>query len=1174
MPKLRKVIVSSFLASIAISLSLAVAVVFLFSKIYLANKVQSLVRDISRETGYEVRIGDISFGLLTGLKGTNVEIFESTDLSVYRIKIGELIIRPDIATSIAGGRLEIEEIVANGVDLSLPRFGLEKLKTPGAKSSQEGWGSEAWRFFSVPIERIKINMGEIGFSDGVKLYISKLDFRLGDDSLKDKRKIDLEGTMTYLSSEIFISGLIEASPNETEGKLDIDIPHPEMGILSNFQADHGNSALKVDLNFRLAEALSSTGTITLDSGYEASGAKPLQSAKLRYDLAYDKTSDKLLVNAFDVQLGESLLAEFKGSIDRLTKDVFFKINGSASATRLGDVITLFPRFSHASASGKLQAKDLRVAGSLAKRRVTVSGKALLIGVDFSDGRGDLQVTQLAGSLGFKKVISRGAASGLSIRGFLGSKIIATKIGRLEDVKAELEYKTDSGWKSSELSFSLSDVKLKARLEDTVEIKSFKTTEPIILGINNPLDYRSGAGRYKSERNTISLINSGLAFEKASFSGYTVEKGSIDDCKILYTSESGFHIDINGSGWGLRDRDGRIFVEGIRFGLSSQYPGESGFKGSVSLNNGRYVSFKFPSATSDYAFKNGKIDLVNLRAVIGGTGQFRAEQTTIRLGNERDRFSGRIEFSESSFNLPRFEIESAGMRGELRFYPGSNAKTDWDGNVFISSLKVRSQRAEKISMQLASSSDVVRVYDLRGSAFGGRLAGSLFLNTGKADSLISSSLILEDADVSHRSNAFFLKRMEVAFSGELGRGLIPQGEGELKIEGCGIRHNGKVLSFGSGVKFQTIDETLLLKEGFIENADGQRLGFTGRFENLLSEESALNIHSSRIPLRVIKNLLHEFLPEWVRPGEFGGEVEMDLSYDHRLQENGSWSGQLSFSDFSFSGAVSGIPIIVTGGRGVFEFDEHGESENILASLLREHHAFDKELFERFLSLSRDNTSYAREDFFTIDQIRYGFLNLDDIHCSLKIAGMALRLSRCTSELFDGAIYLAGSLDYGVRKHRYDLSVLLNDISLGEISSEVNSIKDYISGRVNGLLWLAGDLEESEKIDGLFEFWSIKSTKESRSLGKALLEKLGAKSRFFIGSSRRYDRGEVSGYIKDGVLTFSEFDISNSILGYRNLSIRVDPRRNTISLKHLFSVIRAISKRSAGGKLQIDLENQGN
>jgi hypothetical protein len=236
--------------------------------------------------------------------------------------------------------------------------------------------------------------------------------------------------------------------------------------------------------------------------------------------------------------------------------------------------------------------------------------------------------------------------------------------------------------------------------------------------------------------------------------------------------------------------------------------------------------------------------------------------------------------------------------------------------------------------------------------------------------------------------------------------------------------------------------------------------------------------------------------------------------------------------------------------------------------------DKEVFERFLSLLNDTEIYGKNDFLTIDEIKYGFLSLDDIECMFSISQLRLNLNQCSSNLFDGRIYLAGAFNYGGKEDKYNLSVLFKDISLKDISNRVNSIKDYITGRINGVGWLNGNGEDLETIDGLFEFWSIKSRKESRRLGKAFLEKLGAKSRFFIGSSRRYDRGEISGYIKEGVLTFSEFDISNSIFGYKNLSIKVDPRRNTISLAHMLSVIREISKRASEGQLQIDLGNKRN
>jgi hypothetical protein len=80
---------------------------------------------------------------------------------------------------------------------------------------------------------------------------------------------------------------------------------------------------------------------------------------------------------------------------------------------------------------------------------------------------------------------------------------------------------------------------------------------------------------------------------------------------------------------------------------------------------------------------------------------------------------------------------------------------------------------------------------------------------------------------------------------------------------------------------------------------------------------------------------------------------------------------------------------------------------------------------------------------------------------------------------------------------------------------------------------------------------------------MLDQLGAKERFILGSTRSYDKGEISGYINDGLITFKTLDISNTILGYKNLSIQTDPIRNSISISHLVSVIREIARRSQSG-----------
>lgn len=1129
--------------------------------------------DISKEKGYEVKVGGIAFGFSGGLEAKNIEIFDSTDLNASPIKIGRLIVKPDVTSSIIKGKLEIDEILINEADLSFSGAMFEKLKKLGAGIGQERLGEGKEKFFSIAIKRLGINMGEIEVSPGVILYMNKLDLDLSDYESKGRGNIDLKGTLIFSDNEIGIVGLIKTSSNETNGKLSVNIPEFKTG-LSKVLENNGNPSLHADLNFRIAETIASSGKIELENGEGRASARPPVSTELLYGITYDKISDTLFINKFDFETGNFLLAKFEGSVDRITTEGVLNINGSASTDRLGDVLAFFRGFSHVVASGKIEAKDLKLTGSLARDDVAFSGKAVLSGVDFDDSERDIRANELGGTLGFRKIISRRVASGLSIKGKLNSKKLATKIGLLDDLDADLEFKTNRRWGSSELSFSLYDLKLGTGLSDTIRISNLKTTSPIIISFNDTSDNSSSASESDLRRNEISLMSRGLTFKDASYKDLRIESGSIDDILVLYQTNQNLSLQLAIYGSRIRDMDDSMYLDRIKVNLASAENGKFGFNGRVDLKDGRYGGFKFPFVRSDYTSKNGEIKLTDLEAGLEGLGDLKAKETKIMLGGKGDRFSSKIEFSHASFSGPQYGIGSKGMGGEFIFYDGRNKKTDWDGNVFADEVNIKSQSAKKISLKIGSSSDGIRVDDLQGRVLGGRVGGSFLLDITRPHSSISSSFIVEDASIPYKSNVFFLERMTLGFKGTLDKGLTPQGNGEVRIQNFRIGDIGKASNITSSVKFQTIDETLLLKEGFITNGDGQKIEFAGRMENLLNEQRVLKINSNRIPLPVIKDMLNPFLPESVRGGDLRGDAKLDMVFDRVLDKNMSWSGKLSLANASFAGVVSRIPIYVNGVNGVIKFDEYSESADPLASLLREHHKFDREIFRRFLSLLNETDSYGKKNFLTIDEIKYGFLGIDHIECLLNMTGLKLNLNQCASNLFDGRIYVAGSFDYSSKKDQYNLSALFKDISLEDISNRVNSIKDYITGRINGLVWLNGNGEELKTIDGLFEFWSIKSKKESRRLGRAFLEKLGAKSRFFVGSSRRYDRGEISGYIKEGVLTFSEFDISNTVLGYKNLSIKVDPRRNTISLAHMVSVIREISKRASEGQLQIDLGNKRN
>jgi hypothetical protein len=117
---------------------------------------------------------------------------------------------------------------------------------------------------------------------------------------------------------------------------------------------------------------------------------------------------------------------------------------------------------------------------------------------------------------------------------------------------------------------------------------------------------------------------------------------------------------------------------------------------------------------------------------------------------------------------------------------------------------------------------------------------------------------------------------------------------------------------------------------------------------------------------------------------------------------------------------------------------------------------------------------------------------------------------------------------------------------------------------------GNVKKLNTLDGTFNFWAIDS-EEPKRIAKALLQKLGVKEKLLLRSSRKYDNAVISGYIKDGVITFRELNISNRILGIvQDLAIKVDEKRNSISVAHFLSVIRETAKRASKGELKIEYE----
>jgi hypothetical protein len=296
----------------------------------------------------------------------------------------------------------------------------------------------------------------------------------------------------------------------------------------------------------------------------------------------------------------------------------------------------------------------------------------------------------------------------------------------------------------------------------------------------------------------------------------------------------------------------------------------------------------------------------------------------------------------------------------------------------------------------------------------------------------------------------------------------------------------------------------------------------------------------------------------------------LVSNHFLNKETSINGNLSIKDVSFSGKFNGTHFLINDINGYVPIRDKINPGVSLASLMRnsEGHELNKKVFKNFLDLVNSDNTRNGEDFLMIKEIEYGFLRLENIECEIELNRDRINLRRLEPKLYKGHVFGTVQLDFGEGK--YNFSFLFKKISLKSISNSIPSTKDYITGRINGITWISGEGNKLNKLDGAFNFWAIES-KEPRRIGKAFLQKLGVKEKFFLRSSRKYDKGELYGYIKDGVITFKKLEISHRIFGIiEDLSIRVDPKRNSISVAHFLSVMRETAKRASKGELKIEYE----
>lgn len=198
--------------------------------------------------------------------------------------------------------------------------------------------------------------------------------------------------------------------------------------------------------------------------------------------------------------------------------------------------------------------------------------------------------------------------------------------------------------------------------------------------------------------------------------------------------------------------------------------------------------------------------------------------------------------------------------------------------------------------------------------------------------------------------------------------------------------------------------------------------------------------------------------------------------------------------------------------------------------------------------------------TVGSLRYDPIELRGIAVSLASSDGRIAVQRLAFDAWDGRWGGWGTIEPlggGIA-----LTILTDGLSLRAICDAFPPIKGYINGRINGMVELAIPRLAVDQAVGNARFWAIESSREKRKISRALIEKLaGQQIRYFnlFGVPRRYNRGVLEVALNAGDLVFHELEISHTVMGYKDLDVRVSPTFNKIGLTHLIETMREAIER---------------
>jgi hypothetical protein len=363
-----------------------------------------------------------------------------------------------------------------------------------------------------------------------------------------------------------------------------------------------------------------------------------------------------------------------------------------------------------------------------------------------------------------------------------------------------------------------------------------------------------------------------------------------------------------------------------------------------------------------------------------------------------------------------------------------------------------------------------------------------------------------------------------------------------------------------VKDATVSSDLVFRGREMEikadvSATGLAVSMSGTADNVFNDKRNLRI-SLIIPetqLSDIRTAFWDIVPDRLLYAGLNGGIAVNLLAGYSSSAITA-NGTVLLRDITVEGENSEYFAGPINGMVPIHFNSSGNEPDSLSIP-----SFERTDFEARKKTFTETKQFSGNEI-KIGSVNYGFRLLDGLSLWVEQKDSSLKINHISAKMFGGTINGTAVLDIsdGIK---YKAGLIVDGVSLTRLCEEIPPIKGYISGRIDGIATIKGSGAGIENIIGMADFWTYAAGEETTKISREFLEKIGGPQvRAYLGE-RRFSKGIMGLYIQKGFFIFRELEISNrNLLGITDLSVKVAPLNNRISIDHLMWTITEAAQRA--------------